>query len=233
MQLTKRVYVGMVALAWFIAILYLAPTRALSGEEIPALRYFPLFKYSVWTYQGPVMWIVANSGEIREKSLTIQMTIADTYQRGGIWFARFQGHPSDAVWYEEEKPPAHGAYLCIGSRVYELDDRRAEEVLRRLQNPKDSLVDLAREDELLFDFPLLAGKRFGEKDQLARSDGRYHWMVLSQSKMESELLYDTLPAHIRLRFEEGKGVTYYEYVHHGTVSEAHLDLIGFTVGNRF
>ena len=91
------------------------------------------------------------------------------------------------------------------------------------------------------DFPLLPGKRFGEVTQIAREDSGYQWRVLVPSPttgsstgkelepIESvELFNDTLPGHIRLRFGKGKGITSYEYIHHGTVSESRLTLVGFT-----
>ncbi len=214
-------------------------------EEVQALQYFPLFKGSTWTYQGTVTWATGRPDEERKEQLTLRMEVADTYQRGPVWFARIEFHPSGAWWYESGTAPDLGAYLCVGYQVYALTEQRATEILNRLKDPQDSLLDLAREDELEFDFPLLPGKRFGEATQIAREDGSYQWRVLVPSPttgsstgkelelIESvELFNDTLPGHIRLRFEKSKGVTSYEYVHHGTVSEVHLFLTSYHQGGK-
>ncbi len=222
--------------AYFLALVLLLtticpiPAHAVLGDDVPALQYFPLLKGNVWMYEGPVAWTIVNSGEVRRKELTIRMEITETYRRGLVWLALFRGHPFDGAWYEAGGVPSRGAYLCVGYRVYELDEPRTADVLRRLQDPKDGLANLVSEDELVFDFPLLPGKRFGDTKQLAREDGRYQWLVLpvSPTVAARELLNDTLPGHIRLQFEEGIGITRYEYVHHGTVSESHLTLVAFT-----
>lgn len=220
------------ALTWIFLVCCSNAAHASLNDEIPALQYFPLMKGSIWTYEGPVAWTVENSGEVRRKELTIRMEVTETYQRGPVWLALFQGHPLEGAWYQEKRAPSQGSYLCLGYRIYELDRERTAEVLRRLQDPKDNLLNLVSEDEIVFDFPLLPGKRFGDTHQLAREDGRYQWLVLppSQAVSASELLNDTLPEHIRLQFEEGVGMTSYEYVHHGTVSESHLTLAAFTPG---
>ncbi len=207
--------------------------QTLPDGNVPALQYFPLIRGNVWTYQGVVAW-TDNSGKVRQERLTFQMKVTDVYRRGPMWLAVLQGHPVDSAWYEKGKPPSHSAYLCIGYQIYELDTQRTTEVIRRLQDPRDSLINLISEEELAFDLPLLPGKRFGSTSQVARDDGRYQWAVLTQpqgaSSDESELLNDTLPAHIRLRFKPGIGITSYEYVHHGTTAESYLTLVGFTPG---
>lgn len=42
---------------------------------------------------------------------------------------------------------------------------------------------------------------------------------------EYELMFYTIPAHRTVNFVPGLGITGYTYVHHGTTSEAYLELI--------
>ncbi len=216
--------------------------RASPVMEIPTLEYFPLFKGSIWTYQGKVKWATGRPNEMREEQLILHMEVTNTYQRGPVWFARIKFHPSGAWWYESGTALNIGAYLCVGYQVYALTEQRATEILNRLKDPQDSLVDLAREDELEFAFPLLSGKRFGSTEQIVREGVSYCWHVLEPSSTgsaftkqvkpieEIEVLNNTLPAHIYLLFRQGEGITHYEYVHHGTVSMTQLTLVRFTRG---
>ncbi len=216
--------------------------RASVSEDVPALKYFPLFKGSVWTYEGPATWTVADSnGEVRQERLTFRMEVTETYQRGPIWLAMLHGHPLDAVFYEQGKAPSRTAYLCVGYQVYELNEQRAVEALRRLQNANDHLGDLVQVEDLAFDFPLLSGKRFGgPPDQITREDGWYQWAVLGPAESASgsqpvsadevELRYSSVPDETRIRFKKGEGIAGCDYVHHGTISEVHLTLTSFQQG---
>jgi len=201
-------------LVWLPTILCPITVQPIPDDDVPALRFFPLFKENVWTYQGKIRWATGRPNEVRKEQLTLRMEVTETYQRGVVWFARIKIHPSGAWWYESGTAPDLGAYLCVGYQVYALNEQRTTEVLHRLQDPQDSLVGLVQGDELEFDFPLLPGKQFGEVTQITREDGGYQWKVLAPSPttrssagkelepIESvELFNDTLPGHIRLRFE--------------------------------
>ena len=235
-QRIQSVLGGLITLTWSMTPVW---AQLSAVERAPVLRYFPLTKGSYWIYEGRVRWTPVGLNVVQEEHVVIRMEVTDTYQRGPVWFALLNGHPADAAWYEPQRLPSHGAALCVGYQVYFVDASRVPEVRRRVQDPHDRLGGLVKSSDVDFDFPLLPGKQFGETEQLTREDVRYQWIVLSPSTVltaigesvphQSELLYETVPAHIRLRFEDGKGIVGYESVHHGTVAEAYLALKEFRI----
>jgi len=178
-----------------------------------------------------------------QKDLTWKMEVVEMVERGEIVGYALRGHPSDLAWYEEGKQRSEYVIVQFGpDKFYKTDDLKA---LQRLKDETDSLNGLAHEAQLILDFPLLPGKRFGELEQVNRTDGRYCWVVEQDKRILSKringvpssemipeytLHFVTLPDHVIVDFAPGVGITRYEYVHHGTVSEVNVKLVEYHPG---
>ncbi len=203
---------------------------------------FPLANGTYWVYEGTVKW--AAGREVRQKDLTWKMDVIDTVDRGDVVGYALRGHPSDLAWYDEGKPPSEYAIVQFGQNKFYRTDIK---VLERLKDPYDSLDQLVYEGQLILDFPLVPGKRFCEPEYINRTDGNYCWLVgqdaqviswhvdgilASETISEHALYFVTVPDHTIIHFAPSIGITRYEYVHHGTVSEAIVKLIEYHPGTR-
>lgn len=206
--------------------------------------YFPLQKGNYWIYQGKTSWTLPNSNKTKTKVLTWKMEVIDTCKRGHLFAALLKGHPEDLAWYEADKKRGDYLILRIGSSSYHLIHSGARKFFQRLKNPKDGLFDITKiigEDTLFIEAPLVAGKIYGEWEQVVNRGNAYCWQVLSEGiaprskikgvsadpRMSFRLTFQTNPDHQTLDFVPTLGIVYYEYVHHGTVSETYLKLIKF------
>ena len=184
----------------------------------------PLSPGTRWTYQGRVRWAKAGSAEVTERTVTWEMEVLDTIKRRHLLAALLKGHPGDLAWYEESTRRADYLVLRVGtSRFYLMRDQQRDVVLNRLRDEGDALVDLVKDASLFLDLPLWPGKSFGDPDQLTRQDGLYQ---------QHRFSLRTLPDHQSVDFVPGIGITRYIYAHHGTVSEADVQLVAFRPGRR-
>ena len=102
-----------------------------------------------------------------------------------------------------------------------------------------------REAQLFLDLPLTGEKVFGETDQITRTDRSYCWFVDGEENSaldgvsgisptdrfrQYRLVYQTRPDHVIMHFVPGIGITHFEYVHHGTVSECDVRLVEYRQG---
>jgi hypothetical protein len=205
---------------------------------------FPLSTGSYWVYEGLVQWTRPGSNEATERAVTWKMEVVETFQREFLSAAAIKGFPADVAWYEDGKD--RGDYLMVRiqdtGKLYLMGPDRTEEILQRLRNHTDPLINLVHESELIFDLPLYRGKRFGPSAQLTRSDTFYCWFVEGEERVnltdvkgltpgmttQYRLALRSLPDHTFIDFVPGVGITRYIYYgHHGTLSEADLKLVEY------
>ncbi len=216
-----------------------------AANETSANIFFPLRKGSYWIYQGQTKWTSPETSQVLEKNITWKMQVEDVMQRGHLVIAKVKGYPQDLAWYDEGKMP--GDYLIVQAdeKYYLIEGKkRVREVLSRLADQNDALVNLVQESELFLEKPLEKFQSFGETAQLTREDGFYHWVVDDENQTELDQLQGspllagthtqyhltlrTLPEHIFVDFVPGVGITHYTYSHHGTVAEADLSLVEYS-----
>lgn len=208
----------------------------------PPVDPFPMEKGTTWIYQGNVKW-TGIPDKIFDKNMTWKMEVLETLKRDHLQAAFIKGHPSDLAWYEEGLKP--GEYLIIrvgGSKYYILGQPRANEAMKRLKSMDDFLGNLVSEQDLFLEYPIKKGDVFGEAVQLTRPDMFYYWFVESVQKIRPEgikglshekevekytLTFQSVPDHQIIDFIPGVGISSFTYVHHGSISEAHMQLVEF------
>lgn len=208
----------------------------------PAIDPFPLEKGTSWVYQGNVKWTEVPD-KIFEKNLTWKMEVLETLKRGHLKAAFIKGHPSDLAWYEDGLKPGNYLIIMVGSsKYYILGPTRAEKAMKRLKDMDDFLGNLISEQDLFLEYPIKKGDVFGEALQITRPDMFYYWFVESVEKIRPDsikglghekevekyaLTFQSVPDHQIIGFIPGVGISSFTYVHHGTISEAHLKLVEF------
>ena len=114
-------------------------------------------------------------------------------------------------------------------------------------DPGKSLGEIVSDDDLILDFPLAKGKKFGcDAEAMQREDSEYCWMVDSahqtslndvkgithERRTAYTLRYVTNPDDTTLDFVLGIGTTAYQYHHHGTEADTELKLVEFHLGEN-
>ncbi|GAK57792.1 hypothetical protein U27_04759 [Candidatus Vecturithrix granuli] len=205
--------------------------RNIQAEE----NDFPLAPGTYWVYEGLVKWQVESG--VKERQMTWKMEVIKKVERGEFTGYLMKGHPIDLVFYEDGRISSDYAIIRNGEKFYETD----VETFQRLKDLQDKLENLVSDAELTLDLPLMPGKKFGEAEMLDREDDSYCWMVkearpfsrqingvaLSDTLTEYLLTFATLPEDVVVHFTPGIGITRFEYVHHGTISEVDVSLIEY------
>ena len=217
----------------------------LQQATLAAPPAFPLSAGTVWTYRGLVKWTAADS-TVKAQTLTWTMTISRTISYRQYVLAVVKGHPLDLAWYDEAVKPGDYSIVYDGvSKYYLLSEENGAQVLARVRAASGDLADLLTPDDLFLALPLKAGKDFANDPSTPRTDHWYCWTVErawtqpltgitgldpTPSHPSFRLAYRTNPDEQVMDFVPGIGLTAFTYIHHGTVAEAHLLLVGFHAG---
>ena len=216
-------------------ILYLTtPTSPSDSSSHDATSYFPLSPGNYWIFKGSVKW-TEGFDKTKEKEIEWKMEVVDKFDYDHYKIYLMKVHPGDLVSYKPGKEPSKYGYLVAGNKIFEIiDEKRMEELI---DSKGQGRYDIISEHLLVFDFPLFKEKRFGATGQLLRPGGNYQWVVKDviekeyggEKVEEYQLTYRTLADHQEVGVIEGVGITYYRYVHHGTVSEVDVKLVDYGV----
>ncbi len=205
-------------------MLFLAQITVIAGNAP-----FPLTKGNFWIYEGIVKYQTGGPQKATTQKVSLKMEVTEVYQRAQVTIAVVKGFPTDLINYEDSIKRNNYLIVSVNNRRYYLiRPERCDSVLAKVKNQKAELIDIVKEDELFLDFPLHKGEVFGETAMLTREDGYYSWKVSESSKKDTfHISYKSSPASISFDFVPGKGITRYNYIHHGTISECNIKLIRF------
>jgi hypothetical protein len=230
----------------FTVLLSILVIMAFASPETPVFN-FP--KGAEWTYKGVVKW--AEYGKEQQKTIEWKMWILDKIERSdGIHGYVMKGHPSDLTFYDpDDTKPGRYLYIAIKNCVYRVMIGYPSDIssatIERLKNSKDDLADWMRSDNMEFDFPLVQGKKYGRYEGiLERKDDMYCWVVEEQKRILRTVIKgvdagETLESMLSMRtnsdaqfvsYRQGLGITRYQYIHHGTLSEVDVKLIEYNPG---
>jgi hypothetical protein len=147
-------------------------------EPEPVEDPLPLAVGNTWTYTGDVWWAPPDSRTVYRENVKWKMEITDIVERDGLRAAVITGHPQDLMLYEEGRE--QGDYLLIATdsgKYYLLDGERAAAALKQVRDPRNPLIDLVADPDLVLDLPLFVGKRFCSAKELLRPDKLNCWTV--------------------------------------------------------
>jgi hypothetical protein len=201
---------------------------------------FPMSKGTYWIYRGEVKWQYGET--VKSTKVEWKMEVVEAIVRTDDAAAVLKGGPWDLPWFQPDRQRGDYSLVRIGqTKFYLLSGDKVAQALERLKNPSQLLTDLVDDSDLILQFPLKEGARFGEADQLNRKDGMYVWRVERPERVrlqdikgfprgeqiEYSIAFLTYPEHTYISFVPGIGITGFRYGHHGTVSEVWLKLAEF------
>ena len=208
-------------------------------------KYFPLQVGNEWIYEGVVRKI-SEDKSIIERNVLVRMKVVEAItmkENTAVTLFVMSGHPTDAMGLRDvdatsaevvEPPPSHYAFLTIGNKVFEIYE--VEAVKEFVQAGGFNGTFKLTQEQLVFEFPLFKGQRFGDSESLARADMRYLWYVndirqydepndnkISQ-QLEYQIIRNNLPDSESVLFRPYLGIVEFDYVHHGPTHEVHIGL---------
>lgn len=219
----------------------------LGGQTKPpeTIEPFPMSVGTSWAYRGIVRWSLS-TGKVSETKVEWKTDILRIIRHGEYTGAVIRGFPGDLDWSDGRPNPTDSLLVRFGQeKFYLISEERFGSSLQMLENPIESLEGLLNDGDIFLQLPLAQGKKYCNAENMARSDGRYCWIVESSKSIDlAELTRGTLkgrgtsfriryvtnPDDLTYEFVPGVGITRYEYHHHGTVADTELQLSGFRRG---
>ncbi|HYN21249.1 MAG TPA: hypothetical protein VE078_09840, partial [Thermoanaerobaculia bacterium] len=209
---------------------------------------FPLDIGNSWAYVGTVWWTTPNSRRILKEQVNWRIEVVDVIERRGVRAAILRGLPQDMVVMGRGRAPAEYLLVQIGEdKLFLLSGQRINEALRQLRNPRDPLLGLVQDSELVLDLPLFPGKTFCAASKPAPGRRPACWTVREQGPINLAAVRGLSGARQRERytldlqwegddivwgFVPGVGLTSYAIGHYGAVSAVELDLVEANVAGK-
>ena len=226
------------------SLLFLLSFPALgSGQQQSLEKVLRLKAGNFWMYHGTVEWTTAETPEhkstVQKKQITWKSEIVEESVHGPLKAYLVHGSLADLQWYDPDKQPGDYLWIVYQGRFYALGMDSGW--LRRFHDPKDGLMDLINAEDPVIELPFRVGKctdALHPAEERVRNDLLYCWHaeslpkrfvqiknVPSQTVKPWRLVYRTNPEDEALTVASTIGFTGYRYSHHGTVSEAHMELV--------
>lgn len=198
-----------------------------ASPSASALPDFPLTKGARWTYQGKRRY--QQDQQVKEIPLSVEVNVLEaTKGDNGAALYEMEGCWDDAL-SDLALPSRYGLLLAAG-KLFRISDQDLPAAKQALTGDGVIPPEVFDKAELLMEFPLRAGQRFGPPEQLCRTDGLYTWNVSPAPQAGQgtfELSLRTLSDEQTLVFRPGAGVSSWRYRHHGTLDEASLELVEY------
>jgi len=201
-------------------------------DEFDILDYFPLEEGNYWDYKMDLEYQDVKG--IRTYSDTVRMTVHGIYKKDYFTLIEMKGNPFDGI---KDLDSTFG-YLIFSNNVYWLNKIQ----LDRLKQSKEVLQLSFKNYELLFDFPLFEGQRYGNMSEwiankynnvVEKSD--YYIKQVGET-VKTRPVYTihlvTTPDKSRTIFVPYLGISSYEYHHNGTVNDIKVQLIDYNLKNE-
>jgi len=214
-----------------------------TATPVPAPA-FNFLKGATWTYEGLVKW--DDKGKPQQKTMTWKMQVTDKIERAdGIVGYVLKGNVHDLAFYAPDKKPGDYLLLAKANRVYQITLIDAKPI-ERVKSKSDALADWLDDEDLVFDFPLAANKKFGAAKFVADASGMNCWVVAEAKPTklagikgvtptdatEYMLNFKTNPDRQSVYYVPNVGITRWVYHHNGTVSDVDVKLVEYAPGAK-
>ncbi|HKT49117.1 MAG TPA: hypothetical protein VJV96_02410 [Candidatus Angelobacter sp.] len=226
------------SLSLYLAVLAIPHYLA---AQVPIERSLRLNPGNYWVYKGTVAWscpVASHPDRVCRKEIFWKSEIVEEQTRPNLKAYLVHGSFDDLSWYVPGKQPDHYLWLVYGNRFYTL--RADQDMIRRFHDSTDTLLSLIEKEQPTLQFPLQTGQCTQElkpEEPRQRKDLLYCWhfekqnagpvkFASSKSQKRSvwSAIYQTMPDEEVLKFASGVGFTSFDYSHHGTAAEAHVQL---------
>lgn len=210
-----------------LAVVFAASAGAVAGGDGDAV--FPFVKGTTWAYAAKVKW--TDDRTPRSTAVCWSSEVVDAFDHGDVAGALLEGGVWDLAWWSPDARPDSYVLLRVDSRYYIVRDDAKNVFAAAKRWGREGLAGVL-EPIPWFGTPLKAGELFRPSDAAPREDTKYGWLVERATRAGYVLSYSTLPDEERMTLVPGVGITSYAYLHHGTVAEADVRLVGYHRGDR-
>lgn len=228
-------------------------------------EYMPLKKGNYWFYKGSYLSYSVKNKKSITKKVTVKFEIQKEIVQGAIGLFIVSNYPVDiyqecqnkfdSMSLKELNSPQpiefihrekKAGLLLVANKLFYIPSNNLEKLERYVKNPnkpfnnKFSFPALSYED-LMFEFPMYKGQRFGDLNSITRDDLSYFWYVNSVRQINTlkgetfeetkifDLLYNTVPDQRKIVFRPYLGIIQYSVIHNGTPDDLQLDLDKFKI----
>lgn len=230
-------------------------------------EYMPLKKGNYWLYKGsytsysikykdyftkPMKLKFEILDEIKSKDLNISLFIVNNYPTEIIELTNKKFENMDKNELTSLEPIKFidnhniSGLLLVANKLFYIPGDEIGSVKNYINGP-DIIVNQQQKnptptldyDDLLFEFPLFKGQRFGNLETITRSDFSHFWYVnnvreisaLVENKFEKvqifNLIYNTKPDQQIIDFRPYIGILLYKFAHKGSTEDLQLELSKF------
>lgn len=222
-------------------------------EMEDAINYFPLKKGNSWSYEG-VLTSISNGREKYSRPISMEIKVVEEVSNQDITLFGLSNYFEEFSFFQYsfvEKTNKEiiisqdmVGFLLIANEIYYVSSEDYESVKDELTRSGE-LVDREQvkvnigELDILYRMPLFTGQRFGDLDQIARSDLSYFWFVNDENDMtttennkivtlkEFELMKQGLGFHEKIYLRPYLGVTKFQFSDQRT--DVELNLTSFKI----
>lgn len=209
-----------------------------AAQDRSDMGLFPFVKGRYWLYDGTVKFV--KDGEVLEKKITgWKSEVVDTVEGKDFKAALLKGCPTDLKWYQEGRARADVMFVLIRDHEF----IRVSDACKNFAKIKSTAklpIDLSDGGEIIFQTSMKKGDRFGDPEQ-TKLGLQYCWVVSNiwKGRLEPEakgvrankefttysLTHSTSPDRTELNLTSGIGITFYQYIHHGTAGDCEIHLV--------
>ena len=212
-----------------------------AGSARDHAEVIPFVTGTVWTYQALLHW--TDTSDTRHRSeVRWTSSVIDAFDHGDVAGALLQGGVEDVFSWSRPPRPRRYEVLRVAARYYLLSDvSKSAFAAVKAAGRKALPADL--DQHVWFDVPLMKGRVLRPRDMGRRDDTSYGWWIESvaparldvpglrdPARQAFRLTYNTLASDLHEAIVPGIGITAFTYVHHGTLAEAYVHLIGYRRG---
>ncbi|MGZ4822238.1 MAG: hypothetical protein ACXVZM_11590 [Terriglobales bacterium] len=225
-----------VAFLLLAGLLSLAPVQTAEAADRTASPIFPMDKGATWTYRAHVKW------EKGEQDIHWTMTVTDSFESPQLSAALLRGGPWVLAFYQPHVRAAQYLVVRLATTYYLVKDGAADTFSEIIAGSARDMQNRLS-DDLWFRLPLHENDTFCSPDtepgssmncwateSVATNQTLKIGKVTVQGVDSYQLLFRSNPDHEMVTLVPGIGITAWEYMHHGTTSQANVRLIEFRSG---
>lgn len=232
-------------------------------------EYMPLEEGNFWNYKGTYTVYSPKYEKDVIKDINIKFEVLEEIKSNGLSLYKVSNFPEEiqdlirskiSVLSEEElisSPPLDfteeehisGLFL-VANKMFLIPNEELENVEKYIKEPDtqkgvSSLIENKSPslsyDNLVFEFPLFKGQRFGDLNSITRSDMSHFWYVNDTREIDIlngdtyeetqifNLIYNTLPDQQKLVFRPYLGILSFSYIHNGTLDNFDISLTEYNI----
>jgi hypothetical protein len=229
--------------------------------------YMPLGSNYYWIYEGEYTGYSYQYKDYFTKKVLVKFEIIEGIENNGLSLYIVKNLPTEVSHkidtrfnelsrneLNSDEPIVldggeESGLLLIANKLFIIPEEHVKDTKEFVLDPLkvenqqlSSLHPLSPED-ILFEFPMFKGQRFGSFESISRGDLSYFWFVNQKREIQTlnkdtfelvpvfELIYNTLPDTRMLVFRPYVGILSYKIIHNGSIKDLTLHLKEFNISD--